>query len=94
VPKKYTKQTRRFDPVSEPTSSGGGVEASLRVLTGFQRFAWDIAGVACLAFAIITLLAFFGLSGGVVMTSWGESAPLAGWEACSGLSQFTWGQSC
>jgi S-DNA-T family DNA segregation ATPase FtsK/SpoIIIE len=83
VPKKYTKQTSRLDPVREPTSNQGGVEASLRVLTGFQRYAWDIAGVACLAFAIITLLAFFELSSGVVMTWWGEN--LHRWLGWGGL---------
>jgi DNA segregation ATPase FtsK/SpoIIIE, S-DNA-T family len=83
VPKKYTKQTSRLDPVREPTSDQGGVEASLRVLTGFQRYAWDIAGVACLAFATITLLAFFELSSGVVMTWWGEN--LHRWLGWGGL---------
>lgn len=83
MPKKYTKQTSRLDPVREPTSNQGGVEASLRVLTGFQRYAWDIAGVACLAFATITLLAFFELSSGVVMTWWGEN--LHRWLGWGGL---------
>ena len=72
VPKKFAKQTSRPDPLRGSASSQGGVEASLRLLTGFQRFAWDIGGVACLAFAIITLLALFWPSGGVVMTWWGE----------------------
>jgi len=67
VPKKFAKQTSRPDPLRGSASSQGGVEASLRLLTGFQRFAWDIGGVACLAFAIITLLALFWPSGGVVI---------------------------
>ena len=42
----------------------------LRFLTNFQRFAWDIGGIVALAIGLMTLLALFNLTGGVVLTWW------------------------
>jgi S-DNA-T family DNA segregation ATPase FtsK/SpoIIIE len=41
-----------------------------RFLTNFDRFSWDLGGVACLAVALMTLLALFKLTGGIVLTWW------------------------
>jgi S-DNA-T family DNA segregation ATPase FtsK/SpoIIIE len=83
VPKKYAKQTGRPPAARQPANPAGGLEASVRLLTGFERFARDIGGVACLAFAAISLLAFFRLSGGLVLTWWGEL--LRRWLGWGGL---------
>jgi DNA segregation ATPase FtsK/SpoIIIE, S-DNA-T family len=70
VTKKYTKQTARSDSGQGTENSTSWLDISLRFLTHFQSFAWDIAGVAALAFALMTFLALFGLTGGVILTWW------------------------
>jgi len=46
----------------------------MRLLTRFQRFAWDIGGVFCLSLSLMTLLVLFvpGLAGGL-LAWWGET---------------------
>ncbi|HEX9618143.1 MAG TPA: DNA translocase FtsK [Anaerolineales bacterium] len=68
--KKYTKQTVRPEPGPVPENQPSWLDISLRFLTHFQSFVWDIAGVAALAFALMTFLALFGLTGGVILTWW------------------------
>lgn len=46
------------------------LDRTFRLITNFQRFAWDVGGVLALAFAIMTTLALFDLTGGVVLTWW------------------------
>jgi S-DNA-T family DNA segregation ATPase FtsK/SpoIIIE len=70
VTKKYTKQTTRPDPGPGTGNQPSWAELSIRFLTHFQRFAWDAAGVAALAFALMTFLALFGLTEGVMLTWW------------------------
>lgn len=56
------------------------MDASLPMLTRFERFAWDIGGVLALAFALMTLLALMDLTGGVVLSWWsGLLSRLFGW---------------
>ena len=42
----------------------------LRLVSPFQRFAWDAGGVLFLALALMTFLALFDLTGGVMLTWW------------------------
>ena len=41
-------------------------------LVRFERFAWDIAGILSLALALMTLLAVYGFTGGVLLTWWSQ----------------------
>jgi hypothetical protein len=69
--RKYPKQTQRINP-AKPTGKqrNAPIDTGIRVPTSFQRFAWDIGGVACLAFAAMTLLGLLNLTGGVLLTWW------------------------
>ncbi len=63
-----------FQKTSHP-NSGAATQASLldrtfRFITNFQRLAWDIGGVLALAFALMTFLALFELTGGALLTWW------------------------
>jgi DNA segregation ATPase FtsK/SpoIIIE, S-DNA-T family len=84
VTKKYTKQTVRPEPGPSPENQPSWLDISLRFLTHFQSFAWDIGGVAALAFALMTFLALFGLTGGVILTWWaGFLQRWLGWGSLS-----------
>ena len=67
---------------SEPVAPSTGVDRSLRILTRFQRFFWDIGGVACLALAFMTLLA-------LLVPSW--SAGVLRWWVNFLQRWFGWG---
>ena len=68
---KFPKQTQRINPAkSTGTQSNASLDTGIRMPTGFQRFTWDIGGVACLAFAVMTLLGLLNLTGGVLLTWW------------------------
>lgn len=82
--KKYTKQTARPEPGPSSDNQPSWLDISLRFLTHFQSFVWDIAGVAALAFALMTFLALFGLTGGVILTWWsGFLLRWLGWGSIS-----------
>jgi S-DNA-T family DNA segregation ATPase FtsK/SpoIIIE len=84
VTKKYTKQTARPEPGPSSDNQPSWLDISLRFLTHFQSFVWDIAGVAALAFALMTFLALFGLTGGVILTWWsGFLLRWLGWGSIS-----------
>jgi S-DNA-T family DNA segregation ATPase FtsK/SpoIIIE len=84
VTKKYSKQTSRPGPGPAPENQPSWLDISLRFLTHFQSFVWDIAGVATLAFALMTFLALFGLTGGVFLTWWaGFLQRWLGWGSIS-----------
>ena len=53
---------------AEPVTRTTGMERSLSLLARFQRFFWDIGGVACLALAFMSLLALLvpSWSGGLL----------------------------
>ena len=68
--RRYSKQSIRPDRAAASEGSHGNLEAMLRFLTNFQRFAWDIGGIVALAIGLMTLLALFNLTGGVVLTWW------------------------
>jgi S-DNA-T family DNA segregation ATPase FtsK/SpoIIIE len=70
VTKKYAKQTTTPNQESVPEGPRSWLDLFLRLLTHFQRFVWDIGGVAALAFALMTFLALFNLTGGVMLTWW------------------------
>ncbi|MGD9092244.1 MAG: DNA translocase FtsK, partial [Anaerolineales bacterium] len=50
------------------------INTATDVLTRFQRFAWDIAGILTLALAVMTLLALLmpGLTQGILITWWAD----------------------
>lgn len=48
------------------------LDKTFRFITNFQRFAWDIGGVIALAFALMTGLALFDLTGGILLTWWSQ----------------------
>ena len=57
-------------------------DRTLRLLTRFERFAWDIGGVIALAFALMTLLALFlpQLTRGILLSWWaGKLRVWFGW---------------
>ncbi len=68
--KKYSQQTSRPNkgPASEGQSSW--LDTPFRYLSNFRRFGYDIGGVLALAFALMTLLALFDLTGGALLTWW------------------------
>jgi S-DNA-T family DNA segregation ATPase FtsK/SpoIIIE len=68
VTKKYNQQTIR--PDSGSSSQFPLLDKSFRIITNFQRFAWDAGGVLALAIAIMTTMALFGLTGGAILTWW------------------------
>ena len=70
--RRYSKQTIRPDRAAGSDGSRINLDSTLRFLTNFQRFAWDFGGVAVLAFGAMTLLALFDLTGGVVLSWWGD----------------------
>jgi len=72
VKRRYSKQTIRPDRAAGSDGSRINLDSTLRFLTNFQRFAWDFGGVAVLAFGAMTLLALFDLTGGVVLSWWGD----------------------
>jgi S-DNA-T family DNA segregation ATPase FtsK/SpoIIIE len=72
VKRRYSKQTIRQDRAAGSDGSRINLDSTLRFLTNFQRFAWDFGGVAALAFGAMTLLALFDLTGGVVLSWWGD----------------------
>ena len=66
--KKYYQRNSRQE--TGPASQSQALERTFHVITNFQRFAWDIGGVLALAFALMTLLALFDLTGGALLTWW------------------------
>lgn len=46
-------------PAGDNTAAPARFDRTLRLLTHFERFAWDIAGVACLALGLMTLVGLF-----------------------------------
>ena len=63
--------THEQKPLPEPASSWEGGPAGIWLR--FQRFFWDITGVAVLAFAVMTLLALWGVTEGALLTPWAEA---------------------
>lgn len=59
-------------PTTRPEAQGQAplLDMPLQLLVRFQRFAWDAGGVLVLAFALMTLLALFGLTDGRLLTWW------------------------
>ncbi len=70
MPKKYPKETSQSKPGQELDNSLPVSNASLRFFGAMQRYAWDIFGLLCIAIGILTLLAFFNLTNGVVISWW------------------------
>lgn len=68
--RRYSKQTVRPERPAASDGSNANLEATVRFITSFQRFAWDIGGVIALALALMTLLALFSLTGGVLLGWW------------------------
>jgi S-DNA-T family DNA segregation ATPase FtsK/SpoIIIE len=70
VAKKYSQQTRRPNQTPQTKGRSSWPETPFRYLTNFRRYSYDIGGVLALAFALMTLLALFGLTGGTILTWW------------------------
>lgn len=68
--RRYSKQSIQPERAATSEGSQGYLETLLRFLTNFERFAWDIGGIAALAIGLMTFLALFDLTGGVVLTWW------------------------
>ncbi len=65
-----------------PGSQPPPLDKTMRLLTRFERFIWDIGGVALLAFAFMTLLALAlpGLTRGFLLSWWADKLSLwFGW---------------
>lgn len=64
--RKNSKQASTKTPPSPEET--GSLDGFVRLLTRFQRFAWDFGGLFCLALALMTLLALLapGLIGGLL----------------------------
>ena len=62
-----------------PPPQPSAADAASKVWTRFQRFTWDIAGVAGIAFALMTLLGLLlpDLASGILLSLWAEL--LQGW---------------
>ena len=58
------------EPYPPPTTTWQ--DTIVRVILRFQRFLSDAVGLFLLAFALITLLALFGWTEGLLITPWGE----------------------
>ncbi|HUF37205.1 MAG TPA: DNA translocase FtsK [Anaerolineales bacterium] len=67
--------THEQKPLEEPAGGWGGGPAGIWLR--FQRFFWDVGGIFILAFALMTLLALLGITGGALLTPW--SALLLRW---------------
>jgi S-DNA-T family DNA segregation ATPase FtsK/SpoIIIE len=52
-----------------PKPAGSLIDRIIASWNGFERFAWDILGVALLAFALILLLGIFNLTKGTLLTA-------------------------
>lgn len=66
--KKYFQGNSRQE--AGPSAQLSLLDRIFRFIDNFQRFAWDIGGVLALALSLMTLLAFFDLTGGAVLTWW------------------------
>lgn len=49
------------------------LDASTRLFDQFQRYLWDIGGVACLTLSLLSLLALVELSDGLLLSWWGQT---------------------
>jgi S-DNA-T family DNA segregation ATPase FtsK/SpoIIIE len=68
VTKKYFQGNSRQE--TGPSAQSSPLDSTFRFINNFQRFAWDIGGVLALAFSLMSLLSFFDLTGGAVLTWW------------------------
>lgn len=68
--KKYTQQTNQPNKGLSSEGRTAGEDSSLRSLSNFRRFGYDIGGVLALAFALMTFLALFDLTGGTLLIWW------------------------
>lgn len=68
--RKYSQQVNRSKPELADDEPRSALDTFFRFLTNFDRFSWDLGGVACLAVALMTLLALLKLTGGIVLTWW------------------------
>jgi S-DNA-T family DNA segregation ATPase FtsK/SpoIIIE len=66
--------TGKVTQTSAESQQESQVNKASEVLTRFQRFIWDIAGILTLALAVMTLLALLlpGLTQGVLLTWWAD----------------------
>ncbi len=74
---KNSKSTQEPDQIeigTPPGATSQPFDRTLRLLTRFERFAWDIGGVVVLAFSLMTLLALAlpQLTRGVLLSWWAE----------------------
>ena len=79
---KSTPETARSEADTPPGAQSPPFDGTLRLLTRFERFAWDIGGVIALAFTLMTLLALVlpQLTRGVLLSWWAGKLQLwFGW---------------
>jgi len=79
---KSTPEIARSEADTPPGAQSPPFDGTLRLLTRFERFAWDIGGVIALAFTLMTLLALVlpQLTHGVLLSWWAGKLQLwFGW---------------
>lgn len=54
------------------SGSKGLLQKSITILLRFERFAWDMSGIAVLTFGVLTFFGLAGWSRGVILSPWGE----------------------
>jgi len=77
-----TQESAQSEVGAPPGAQSQPLDGTMRLLTRFERFAWDIGGVIALAFALMTLLALFlpQLTRGVLLSWWaGKLQMWFGW---------------
>jgi S-DNA-T family DNA segregation ATPase FtsK/SpoIIIE len=72
VTQKRTPQKLKSRTQTDPPDMKGGPDLALSIWMRFERFAWDVGGVALLAVAVMTLLALLvpQLAGGELLVWW------------------------
>jgi DNA segregation ATPase FtsK/SpoIIIE, S-DNA-T family len=71
------KQSLKPSPDKTPATSQKPdspiLDASTRLFDQFQRYLWDIGGVACLTLSLLSLLVLVELSDGFLLSWWGQT---------------------
>ena len=72
MPRRYSKQTIRVNRNPAGSLRGDVRGDSQNGMAGLRRFGWDVGGVICLAVSLMTFLALFSLTEGILLTWWAE----------------------
>ena len=70
---KKTKSTpAKPAKTEEPEQTHAVIDQLGGIVQKFDRFTWDVAGIALIAFSLVTLLALVGWTKGTLLSPWGE----------------------